>query len=106
MSSGSASGSWKGVVRAVVVDCDPGSLLLGRGLIASGWMPAVATGWLVRGVSLLWLVVAAVTATQRLTVDTLQSRVAGAVTLLLFAGQPVTQVVGAALVCTRPPYSH
>jgi MFS family permease len=67
-------------------------------LIASGWLPAVVLGWLVRGFSLPWIVIAAITAGQRLTPDHLQGRVAAAITLLLFAAQPLTQAAGAALI--------
>lgn len=67
-------------------------------LIAAGWLPAVLLGWLIRGFSLPWIVIAAITAGQRLTPDQMQGRVAAAITLLLFAAQPLTQAGGAALI--------
>jgi MFS family permease len=69
----------------------------GYGLIATGWLPAVLAGWVIRGFSLPWIVIAVITAAQQLTPDALQGRVAATVTLLLFAAQPVTQAAGAAL---------
>lgn len=67
-------------------------------LIATGWLPAVAVGQVVSGFYLPWVVIAAITAGQRLTPDHLQGRVAAAITLLLFAAQPLTQAGGAALI--------
>lgn len=67
-------------------------------LIASGWQPTVMLGWLVRGFSLPWIVIATITAGQRLTPDHLQGRVAAAITLLLFASQPLAQAASAALI--------
>ncbi len=67
-------------------------------LIATGWLPSVAVGQVVSGFHLPWVVTAAVTAGQRLTPDHLQGRVAAAITLLLFAAQPLTQAGGAALI--------
>lgn len=67
-------------------------------LIATGWLPAVAVGRVVSGFYLPWVVIAAITAGQRLTPDHLQGRVAAAITLLLFAAQPLTQAGGAALI--------
>jgi L-cystine uptake protein TcyP (sodium:dicarboxylate symporter family) len=71
---------------------------IGYALIASGWFPAVAAGWLVRGFAMPWVVVAVVTAGQRLTPDELQGRVAATITFLLFATQPPAQAIGAALI--------
>lgn len=67
-------------------------------LTASGWLPAVLLGWLVRGFSLPWIVIAVITAGQRLSPDHLQGRVAAAIMLLLFAAQPLTQAAGAVLI--------
>lgn len=70
---------------------------LGCLLTASGWLPAVLVGRVVLGLFLPWVVIAVITAGQRLTPDRLQGRVAAAITFLLFGAQPFTQAAGAAL---------
>lgn len=54
-------------------------------------------GWVIRGLSLPWAVIAAVSIGQRLTPDRLQGRVAAAISLLVFAPLPLTQALGASL---------
>ena len=71
--------------------------VVGSLLTASGWLPTVVVGRLTLGFYLPWVVVAVITAGQRLSPDHLQGRVAAAITLLLFAAQPLTQAMGVAL---------
>ncbi len=71
--------------------------VVGSLLTASGWLPTVVVGRVALGFYLPWVVVAVITAGQRLSPDHLQGRVAAAITLLLFAAQPLTQAIGVAL---------
>ena len=66
-------------------------------LLATGWLPTVLAGRVVLGFAAPWVVVAVVTAGQRLTPDALQGRVAAAITFALFAPLPLAQAVCAAL---------
>ena len=70
----------------------------GYALRATGQLVPALVGSFVLGFALPWVVVAAVTMSQRLTPPGLQGRTAAAVTLALFAPLPVTQAVGAALI--------
>ncbi len=67
-------------------------------LRATGWLPAAVVGSVVLGFALPWSVLAAINLTQRRTPAALQGRVAAVVTLALFAPQPLTQAVGAAII--------
>lgn len=82
-----------GVVGVALVAAALGSALRAAAQIA----PAVA-GSFVLGFALPWMVVAAMTITQRLTPPHRQGRVAAALTFALFAPQPVMQALGAALI--------
>ena len=67
-------------------------------LRATGWLPAAVAGSFVLGFALPWSVLAVINLTQRSTPDALQGRVASVVTLALFAPQPLTQIIGAAII--------
>ncbi|MFL6140661.1 MAG: MFS transporter [Labedaea sp.] len=59
------------------------------------WTPAAVLSWFVAGFALPWLVLAVINLTQRRTPNELQGRVASAVTLALFANQPLAHALGA-----------
>jgi MFS family permease len=86
------------VVLIGLVDAGVGSLLR-----ATGWTVAALAGSFVLGFALPWVVVAAITLTQRLTPQELQGRVSAALTLALFAPLPMMQAIGAGLI-TRLDY--
>lgn len=86
------------VVLIGLVNAGIGLLLSATGLT----VPAVA-GSFVLGFALPWIVVAAITASQRLTPQDMQGRMAAALTLALFAPLPATQAIGAGLI-TRLDY--
>jgi predicted MFS family arabinose efflux permease len=67
-------------------------------LASAPWLAPALAGWFVRGFALPWVVVAAFTLAQRLTPMNLQGRVSAAITLVLFAPQPLAQAIGAALI--------
>lgn len=71
---------------------------LSYGLLAVGWLPAALAGAFLRGFALPWIVIATITIAQRLTPLDLQGRVSAAVTVLLFAPQPLAQASGAAII--------
>ncbi|MEW1859300.1 MULTISPECIES: MFS transporter [unclassified Streptomyces] len=71
---------------------------VGSGLRATGVLPLALLGSLVLGFALPWCLVATLTLTQRLVPLDLQGRASAAVSLLLFAPQPLTQALGAALI--------
>jgi MFS family permease len=73
-----------------LVDCVLGNLLR---IIAS--TPAALVGSFVLGFALPWTVVAVINFAQRITPDALQGRVAAAITLALFAHQPLAHAAGA-----------
>jgi MFS family permease len=70
----------------------------GYSLDATGVLPAALAASVIFGLFLPWIVIAAITATQRLTPDHLQGRVSATLTLLLFAPLPVAQALGAATI--------
>jgi MFS family permease len=72
-----------------------GNGALGNLLRMTGWAPAALAGSVVSGFALPWTVVALINIAQRATPDALQGRVSAAVTLALFAPQPVAQALGA-----------
>jgi MFS family permease len=82
---------------AVVGLCDS---VVAFALLCLPWLPAVLAGAFLRGFALPWIVVAAYTLTQRCTPDGLQGRTAAALGLLLFAPQPLAQLLGAGLIDT------
>jgi MFS family permease len=71
---------------------------LGSGLRASGMLAPALLGSLVLGFALPWCLVATLTLSQRLIPVEQQGRASAAVSLLLFAPQPLTQGLGAALI--------
>lgn len=71
---------------------------LGAVLRAFGTTPTAIASALVFGFALPWTFVAVINLTQRATPDHLQGRVSAAITLALFAPQPVVQGVGAILI--------
>jgi MFS family permease len=68
---------------------------LGNLLRMTGWEPAALAGSVVSGFALPWTVVALINLAQRTTPDVLQGRVSAAVTLALFAPQPLAHAAGA-----------
>jgi MFS family permease len=72
--------------------------VLGNLLVLAGTTPLALLGSLVSGFALPWTVLAVINLSQRLTPDALQGRVAAAVTLALFAPQPIAHLLGAAAV--------
>ncbi len=74
------------------------NFIVGNLMYATGWLPAALAGAVVLGFALPWSVLAVINLTQRRTPDALQGRVAAVVTLALFAPQPLTQTIGAAII--------
>ncbi|CAM03976.1 drug:proton antiporter [Saccharopolyspora erythraea NRRL 2338] len=81
---------------------EPNVLLFGLGnacagylLTATGWLPGVLLGSFVLGFALPWTVISQINLSQRLTPVRLQGRVAAAAGLLLFAPQPLANLLGA-----------
>ncbi len=72
--------------------------VLGYGLRATGWLPAVLAGSFVLGFALPWVVAAALNLVQRRAPEHLQGRCAAALSFALFAPLPVLQLAGAALI--------
>jgi len=72
-----------------------GNGVLGNLARMTGWEPAALAGSFVSGFALPWTVVALINLAQRATPDVLQGRVSAAVTLALFAPQPIAHAVGA-----------
>jgi Major Facilitator Superfamily len=71
---------------------------LGDLLRMTGWEPAALAGSVVSGFALPWTVVALINLAQRATPAALQGRVSAAVTLALFAPQPLAHAAGAAAI--------
>jgi Na+/melibiose symporter-like transporter len=69
--------------------------VLGNLLQVIGSIPAALAGSFVAGFALPWTVLAVINLSQRSTPDALQGRVAAALTLALFAPQPLAHVAGA-----------
>jgi Na+/melibiose symporter-like transporter len=88
--------SWLGERRLALVGLLNG--VLGNLLLLIGTIPTAILGSLVAGFALPWTVLAVVNLSQRVTPDNLQGRVSAAVTLVLFAPQPLAHVVGAVAV--------
>jgi len=76
-----------------LINAGVGSLLRATGEL----VPAIA-GSFVLGFALPWIVVAAITTSQRFTPHGLQGRMSAALTFALFAPLPVTQAIGAAVI--------
>ena len=74
------------------------NFVVGSLLSATWWLPAVLAGAVVFGFASPWSVLAVINLTQRCTPNALQGRFAAAVTLALFAPQPIMQTVGAAII--------
>ena len=72
--------------------------VLGSALRVVGTVPTALASSLVLGFALPWTFVAVINLTQRDTPTALQGRVSAAVTLALFAPQPLAQGVGAAVI--------
>jgi MFS family permease len=71
---------------------------LGCGLRATGMLVPALVGAALLGFALPWCLIATITLGQRLTPTDLQGRVSAAISLALFAPQPITQAIGAGLI--------
>lgn len=72
--------------------------VLGNLLMLIGTIPTALIGSFVAGFALPWTVLAVINLAQRLTPDDLQGRVAAALTLVLFAPQPLAHLAGSVAV--------
>lgn len=85
-----------GARRLVALGC--GVAVLSYALLATGALVPAVIGSTLRGGALPWIVIAVITAAQVRTPGPLQGRVSAAVTLALFATQPLATTAGALLV--------